>query len=358
MSDGPVLVVSDTHLGFQSASAERFRRFVQYLTKWVQDGETTIEKMDKPLIAPQKIILLGDFLDLLISRDPNIVRPHQESFDIVNSLVALGREIVYVVGNHDDAMRSYAGSHTFHNWRVYKDRYPETCVNGKWQGVPIGDKTYLFLHGHQFDIFGYESVIHFSNFIGSATIAAQGFRKFTYLGGVVFALSFFTALLAFFPSALPSASSAMFDLADSLYTQLGAGVVVLGGWLLLVPIVFLGILWLFGVLMTKYYDLFRRPRCMQFLNWTWRLRRSTRGVIRSYSFKRKEPKIDADVLIFGHNHDPDICIREDRRITQLVNAGSWVVQCDGSNDTFVYIDDTGPRLFQWQDSSGKVAEFK
>ena len=333
---------------------------MRYLTKWVHDGETTIENEDNPLTAPQKIILLGDFIDLWISRDQNIVRPHQESFNIVNSLVALGREIVYVVGNHDDAMRFYAGQDTFYNWtHVCEDRYPETCVNAEWQGELIGNKRYMYLHGHQFDIFGYKSVIHFGNFVSSASIAARGFRKFTYLGGTVFLLSVFAVLLGFCPSTLSSVSSMIFSAASSLYTQLGTGFVVLGAWLLLVPIVFLGILWLVGMFMTIYYTFFRRPRSFEFLNRSWQVpRRSMHSVVRSHRFKRQESNTDADVLIIGHTHNPGICTRENGRITKVVNAGSWIAQSDDSNDTFVYIDDGGPRLFRWQNDSGKVEEFK
>lgn len=37
-----------------------------------------------------------------MSRDKNTVRPFKESFNVVKSLIALNREIMYVAGNHDD----------------------------------------------------------------------------------------------------------------------------------------------------------------------------------------------------------------------------------------------------------------
>jgi len=122
MSDSPIVVISDTHFGFQDESAVRFRRFMKYLTNWVRRGRMTIntslelpdkvpqkELRGKSITAPQKIILLGDILDLWISRDSNTLRPFKESFDIVNSLIALNREIVCLVGNHDWIMEKFKG---------------------------------------------------------------------------------------------------------------------------------------------------------------------------------------------------------------------------------------------------------
>ncbi|MGZ4847254.1 MAG: hypothetical protein ACXV7G_11220 [Halobacteriota archaeon] len=75
MSDAPVLVISDVHLGFQPETPDRFQNFLNYLRDRVTAGETTVKGIDEPLNAPQKIILLGDFIDLWISRDSNTVRP-------------------------------------------------------------------------------------------------------------------------------------------------------------------------------------------------------------------------------------------------------------------------------------------
>jgi predicted phosphodiesterase len=184
MSDGPILVISDTHFGFETESAARFKRFLMYLTNSVQSGrlivKTSNEQSDEvaktvlseeSLEAPQKIILLGDILDLWISRDSNTLRPYQESFNIFNSLIALNVEIVYLFGNHDCIMWEYKGKHSLPGgafFTVYRFGYPnKKGSDGRWKGEKIGERTYFFLHGHQFDLFfRHESVLLFGNFMG------------------------------------------------------------------------------------------------------------------------------------------------------------------------------------------------
>jgi len=44
MSNGPILVISDTHFGFEDESAVRFQHFMTHLTNSVQSGQLTIKK--------------------------------------------------------------------------------------------------------------------------------------------------------------------------------------------------------------------------------------------------------------------------------------------------------------------------
>jgi hypothetical protein len=62
-----------------------------YVTRWARDGAVTVG--DVELAAPHKVVLIGDFIDLWVSRDNNTIRPYQETFDIVNSRIALRREL-------------------------------------------------------------------------------------------------------------------------------------------------------------------------------------------------------------------------------------------------------------------------
>jgi metallophosphoesterase superfamily enzyme len=71
MSDTPILVISDTHFGFEDRSQDSFQHFMEYVTSWVHEGTKKIEETDETLDAPQKIIILGDFIDLWVSRDHN-----------------------------------------------------------------------------------------------------------------------------------------------------------------------------------------------------------------------------------------------------------------------------------------------
>ncbi|MGZ4891374.1 MAG: metallophosphoesterase [Halobacteriota archaeon] len=360
MCGGPILVVSDTHFGFEDESEERFLGFIKYLTRWVQDGTTTIKGTGEELDAPRKIILLGDFIDLWVSRDPNLTRPYKESFSVVSSLIALGREIVYVVGNHDGLMRFYNDQNVLCEYaHVHGERYPETPVNGKWQGVQMGDKKYLFLHGHQFSGFRNKSVLRLGNFVGAAAAAAEEFRGFRWLGGVACVFTAAVVVSAFFSNPFFSALS---GLPTSFGAQFGAGSTLVCG-LILGVLASLGFLWFCGALMSVDYALFTHPGgaphnqypvIQKLLDKIKRKlpRYPVSAIVRSRGFKQEAASIDADVVVFGHTHNPGVCAFENqqpnRRIKQLVNTGSWIEQqTDDGFDTFVYVDSSRGRLYKW-----------
>jgi UDP-2,3-diacylglucosamine pyrophosphatase LpxH len=359
MSDSPILVISDMHLGFEDESADRFQNFItRCLTSWVHRGQTTIERTGETLDAPRKIILLGDFIDLWVSRDDNTVRPYKESFGVVNSLNALNREIVYVAGNHDCiAGTFYAKKNSLPDWGYVFHRYPEPPVDGRWKGEKIGEMTYFFLHGHQFDVFRYKSVLRLSNFVGSAAAAAEGFWKFKWLGALVFLCTLGVVASALFPNPLFTVLS---GLTASLNTWLGAGLMLIIG-VVLGLLVSLGVLWLFGRFFWVYYDLYRHPGHTPKNRFNLKMPLETlQQVIKSTGFKREQQRIDANVIVFGHTHNPGMCRFQSGPNKFLVNSGSWILQSgnedDPHTDTFVYIDDSGPRLLKWHDKRCCVSQ--
>jgi UDP-2,3-diacylglucosamine pyrophosphatase LpxH len=354
---GPILIVSDTHFGFEDASAKRFQRFMRYLTDWVRTGRKTIENTKETLEAPQKIILLGDFIDLWVSRDKNTLRPFKESFNIVKSLIALNREIVYVAGNHDDIVGTYySQKYLLSGVRVY-ERYPKK-VHGKWQGEKIGELTYLFLHGHQFDaVFRHGSVLRLGNFLGFTSARAEGFWGFKTLGAIAFLLTVVisAAFLKWF-SWLLTGLTALFNSWPWLAVPL-----LLVGWGL-GSIAFLGILWIVGVAARWYHNWSLHPGHTRDAKGKKksksRKRKTLKEVIETADFKREQQKIDADVIVFGHTHEPEMCKPKNGQPKLLVNSGSWIEQSDNMHDTFVYIDNIGPRLLQWHNKSRDVSQLK
>ena len=66
-------------------------------------------------------------------------------------------------------------------------------------------------------------------------------------------------------------------------------------------------------------------------------------------FNWKKRDIDADVIVFGHTHYPEVNKPKKGRIKLLVNTGSWIKQTNDQIqfDTFAYINDREPRLFRW-----------
>ncbi len=364
MSDGPVLAVSDTHFGFQDESAGNFKRFVAYLTTWMRDGDTTIEvtdanreKTSETLIAPRRIVLLGDIIDLWISRDSDTVRPYLQSFNPLSALIARSEEVAYVVGNHDWVTRKSAGRHQPDlggaTVTVYPDYY-DPHGNGAaypWKGERIGGRTYLFLHGHQFDfVFSRQSMLRFGDFMGFSSASASEFRKFSVLGALVF---FVTLGLVFSPLVinwLPLLLRPLTTLAQHPVLAVGT---LFAGWVAAV-IASVGVLWMFNKLERRYYRASLHPRRARVTNGTpptAQCKKTLQQLVGTYGFRRMEPHLNADVIVFGHTHEPciDTYAPNDRPPKLLINTGSWVPQ-NGESDTFVYVDDRGPRLLQWHES--------
>ncbi len=378
MCASPILVISDTHFGFETESAVRFQHFMTYLTNAVQSGRMIIKKSheqsdelaettlsEEALEAPQKIVLLGDIIDLWISRDKNTLRPYKESFNIFNSLIALNREIVWLLGNHEGIMDNYEG--TYHlpegaSFTVYHGHYPYEKEDGRCKGEQIGERSYFFLHGHQFDlVFRHGRMLRLGNFVGFSSATAGGFLWFKLLGAIAFFLTIGVVFSAFVWNWLPSLLSGLIDKLEP-WPPL-AGFLLLLLWLV-GAIAFLGLLWPFNFLARWYYNDSLHPghtrkgakkEKKKSPSPLWKKIHKSIG---NYYFSRKEQHIDADVIISGHTHEPYIepYTSKNGQKKLHVNSGSWIVQRDNIHDTFVYIDDNGVRLLKWHDDSGCVSQ--
>ena len=62
LGDGPIIVVSDTHFGFELKSKKRFGNFLLWLTS-PKPKILTLKGEERTPEAPSKIILLGDILE-------------------------------------------------------------------------------------------------------------------------------------------------------------------------------------------------------------------------------------------------------------------------------------------------------
>lgn len=83
----------------------------------------------------------------------------RDGFNSFKSLFAFFPKIVYVAGNHDNVIGDLTGKYVLENGSrllVFPDHYPgyrSAKPGKKYKGTQIGEKTYFFLHGHQFDFF-------------------------------------------------------------------------------------------------------------------------------------------------------------------------------------------------------------
>jgi len=154
-----LIVVSDTHLGLTAGKRlfffkntvshrpESLQKFLEWLKELEEEGEKQVDlgiapgrtKTTRRLVAPSKLILNGDILELL---DASERASELSTRSIFNTLLALKCEKIYLIGNHDFAMKQVEGRYPFGKSpvQIVHDTYP----------LGLGDNHYLFLHGHQF----------------------------------------------------------------------------------------------------------------------------------------------------------------------------------------------------------------
>ena len=114
--------ISDVHLGFRGCQAENLLDFLHS-------------------VETDYLFLVGDIVDFW-SLQKSSYWPQQHT-NVVRSILGKakhGTKVIYVPGNHDEAMREYAG-YSFGNVEVHLD-YVHTTADGK---------KLLILHGDEFD---------------------------------------------------------------------------------------------------------------------------------------------------------------------------------------------------------------
>jgi len=161
-----VVAISDLHFGLRGKELcmpQEVADFIEFL-KRLERGERITVKLgawghgreEKVLRAPDKLILMGDIIELWDATDRSIDvcwRP------IMQAMAELKCEKIYLLGNHDIALMEIAGRYALGESPmaiingVYPEQIPVKGVKGKvpMQTIKIGNRHYLFLHGHQFD---------------------------------------------------------------------------------------------------------------------------------------------------------------------------------------------------------------
>lgn len=117
------LFVSDIHLGAKACQAEAFLDFLRCC-----EAET--------------IYLVGDIIDFWrIRRGPQWLQSHNDVMQKLLRKVRKGARLIYVPGNHDEAMRSYCGMR-FGGIEIHHDYIHETASG----------QRLLVMHGDEFDV--------------------------------------------------------------------------------------------------------------------------------------------------------------------------------------------------------------
>ena len=114
--------ISDTHLGFRGCQANA-------LLEFLNDLET------------ETLYLVGDIIDLwALARSPAWKHKHTKVVNAIIKLARSGTKVIYVPGNHDEALRDYLPM-TFERIEIRHDA----------EHVTANGKRLLVTHGDQFD---------------------------------------------------------------------------------------------------------------------------------------------------------------------------------------------------------------
>jgi predicted phosphodiesterase len=156
-----VYAIGDTHLGLREWGPKGHRArpllladFFRWLSALpeggyplqIWDGQALTTRV---LHRPDRLILLGDILELWEAENQAVLL----SVATVSSVLSrVPCQKIYVLGNHDNILQGLTGLYPLgaENLTVVGDAYP-TSDTGEIQPLRIGDRNYIFIHGHQFD---------------------------------------------------------------------------------------------------------------------------------------------------------------------------------------------------------------
>ncbi len=165
MSSQPVVyAIADTHLGLRErgrrphsdspASVADFFRWLHSLPKEgrelavLRNGSIETHRFQ----PPTHLILLGDILELWDAENQNILL---SSASVTDELSAVPARKIYVLGNHDNVLERASGVYPFGipELEIVKWIYPKGREeSGPIEALSSGDRSYLFVHGHQMDV--------------------------------------------------------------------------------------------------------------------------------------------------------------------------------------------------------------
>ena len=341
------IVVSDVHLGSKLCNFDQFCSFLEWLLD-LKDSPKTIQSNDGAIEieSPEKVVLLGDILELWDPWDGDRDHVVKQCLRPLSLLSNLSCDKIYVMGNHDDAIKNYDEKIDYEMFRnktkldVWNRHYPD-----EYAGIRIGGRSYFFLHGHQYD--KSQAVLATVSKLLGGPWDPVGWCNSQYNTSFTkrrWALSF------------PLLVSVLFA---GWYIIQRFGPV--GSWL---AFTFL------GVLVGGFFAFSSLPAMVtkgqrKIYNLSKPKDKTARQVLEDEYYKEQKDNVTADVVVFGHTHFAS-SYRGSRagwgKEKIFVNTGSWVgvdEEIDGEmryTNTFVYIDDQRAHIIRWNDGDPQLIE--
>ena len=356
---GAYLIVSDVHLGSEECNHKEFCNFLEWIYSLANQPETVKYKDKKITIKnPCKVILLGDILELWDPKNGDRDNVIKDSMRPLSLLSNISCDKVYVVGNHDDSLSELDRKIDFETlengtiFDIYNRHYPEKDEkSGIASGIKIGNRSYFFLHGQQFD--KEQAILKYvSNLIGENW---QPLEWFQILYNVPFTKKHWAVnLFIFFGSFLGGEYFLLNMFRQSSFWDTSLWAMITGFFALMI--------W---ATITGFFALSSIPGVVahfqrQLYGLTNPRDKTAEQVITDKYYQESKDTIDADVVIFGHTHfasSYEFTSKTGKKL--FLNSGCWVRKdedIDGKMryaNTFIYLDEIGAYILTWR-GSGKI----
>lgn len=149
--ESEIIAISDTHFGkYINDISSSKEDELEKLIKWLDNGgDVKLHNNENGKIsAPNKFILCGDIFEFWAPKSSDEV--FFKSFGFLSSLKEFCNkkkiEIIYLYGNHDYVNKVYETKDP-----ILLGTSTPKCFLKEYYEHPIGNKNFLFLHGHQID---------------------------------------------------------------------------------------------------------------------------------------------------------------------------------------------------------------
>lgn len=380
MGNGSVIVISDCHLGLVGGAEkrrgivcepEKLGQFLNWLAL-LESGEKVKIKLgpwgngrrEKVLKPPEKLLLIGDILELWDASDREIDYCSRPIFEQLNKLKC---EKIYLLGNHDYDLKPLIGVYPSgeSTLSIMEDYYPAQEEGGKRVStLKMGDREYLFVHGYQFDkLFAFQPWKLLPNIRSGALAFGRYGDLFVGLLvlGIVMAvfnyllmqcspgssiLSWLFPLLQFFPSFL-GLSQGFWNSLIPIFSVFGNGALLLL-WLILGG--------------PRIFYLYGRKIWNRLVGTRYNRKASINGILGWWKRLSKKREVTAKNLkiVYGHTHLVDVIMPDELReyckgkevnITAL-NIPAWVKDYTEKHRqklraTCLYIDEEDELFIGW-----------
>jgi len=343
---GAYLIISDVHLGSDECNHKELCDFLE----WIRDLENqpkTVKCQDKEVTIkiPYKIILLGDIFELWNPKDldkDNIIKDLIRPFSLLSDINC---DKIYVAGNHDDSLGELERKvdleilHNGTRFNSYNRHYPKKdSKSGIVSGLKIGNRSYFFLHGHQFDK-SQAVLIYISKFLGEQWDPIDWIQQ---LFNITFTRNYWKTNFVIFLGLMFGEYFLWNGLLQSSFWVIVALSMING---------FFAFSSIPGIVAHAQASIY---------NSTKPIHKTAEEVIKSGHYQERKDTIDAEVVVFGHTHFASSYeLQSEARKKLFLNSGCWVgtdAELNGKRryiNTFMYLNESGAYILKWH-GSGKI----